>query len=71
MSLIDYLKGAGVIGFIVLIVIVAIAICIAPIIVAVFIANALGVTGLTWWAFVLVIWFVIAGLISFLNRGKN
>lgn len=37
---------------------------IAPIIVAIFIANSLGLTGVVWWAFVVVIWLIIGAIIS-------
>lgn len=64
MDITDYLMGAGVIGFICLIILVIVFMFIAPIIVAVFIANAMGLTGIVWWAFVIVIWLIIGALIS-------
>ena len=64
MDIVDYLTGIGVIGIVVLCILIAIFLFIAPIIVAVFIANHLGLTGIVWWAFVVVIWLLIAGIIS-------
>ena len=64
MDIYDYLAGAGIIGIIVLIILIAIFFFIAPIIVAVYIANALGLTGIVWWAFVVVIWLIIGAIIN-------
>lgn len=67
MDIIDYLTGAGIIGIIVLCLLVVIFLFIAPIIVAVFIANYMGLTGIIWWAFVIVIWLLISGILSKLS----
>lgn len=67
MNIIDYLTGAGVIGIICLILLVIIFLFCAPIIVAIFIANYLGLTGIIWWAFVVVIWLIVVGIITKLN----
>ena len=64
MDIYDYLASAGIIGIIVLIILIAIFFFIAPIIVAVYIANALGLTGIVWWAFVVVIWLIIGAIIN-------
>ena len=67
MDIIDYLMGAGVIGIICLIILIAVFLFCAPIIVAIVIANYLGLTGIIWWAFVVVIWLIIAGILTKLN----
>lgn len=64
MSFVEYLTGIGIIGIILLCIFVVIFILCAPIIVAIFIANALGLSGIVWWAFVVVIWLIIASIIS-------
>ncbi len=67
MDIIDYLAGAGLIGIICLIILVVVFMFCAPIIVAIVIANYLGLSGIIWWAFVVVIWLIIAGVISKLS----
>lgn len=67
MDIVDYLKGAGVIGIIILIVLIMFFVICAPLIVAILIANSFHITGIYWWAMVLVIWFIIAGIISKLS----
>lgn len=67
MDIIDYLKGAGVIGIIVLIFIVILVLICAPIIVAILVANYFALTGISWWAVVIVVALFIAGLLSKLS----
>lgn len=67
MDIFDYLMGAGIIGFAILIIFIIIVIVLAPIIVAMAVANYLGLTGIIWWAFVIVIWLIISGIISRLS----
>ena len=67
MDIIDYLAGAGLIGMICLIISIIVFVFCAPIIVAIVIANYLGLSGIIWWAFVVVIWLIIASLISKLS----
>lgn len=64
MSMVDYLMGIGYIGIILLCVIITVFIFIAPILIAMYIANYLHFNGVMWWAVVIVLWLIIAGLIS-------
>lgn len=64
MSLIDYLTGIGIVGIVLLCIIIAIFIFIAPILIAMYIANYFHFNGIMWWAVVIVLWLIIAGLIS-------
>lgn len=72
---IDYLKGAGFIGMAILICLLIVLIILAPLIVAILIANVLAILlsgiivldGLYWWATVIVLWIIIAAIISKLN----
>lgn len=70
MDIVDYLYGLGVIGIIILYVLVFLILFCAPIIVAIVITNYLGMTGLAWWAFVIVIWMFIVSLLAFLRNVK-
>lgn len=77
MSWIDYLQGAGIIGLIILTSIIVVFIILCPLIVAVFLTNVLTIwlvkygiviSGILWWAIVIVLWFIIAGIISKLRN---
>lgn len=74
---ITYLQGAGIIGLIALILIVIVFIILCPLLVAIFLTNVLAiflikygisVSGLLWWALVIVLWLIIAGIISKLRE---
>ena len=67
MDIIDYLIGVGIIGFIGLVLLCVLALFCAPIIVAILIANYFCLTGISWWAVVIVLWLIIAGIISKLS----
>lgn len=71
----DYLKGFGLIGMVILIIILFVLMIIAPIVVAILITNILAIalagyvsiSGITWWGVVIVIWIILAALINKLN----
>jgi len=56
------------IGFIGLLVFIILLPVIITVIVGVAFANMLGFSGLTWWAFVILFYIVMMGLMGFLNR---
>lgn len=64
MKIVDYLQNIGIIGFIILALLIMFFLILAPLIVAILITNSIGVSGIYWWAFVIVIWFIIVGIIS-------
>ena len=57
----DMILGLGLIGVIIVIGLIS---TVATIILGVAVANYLGLTGIVWWAFVIVFWCVISALIS-------
>lgn len=67
----DILTGLGAIGFVILIVLIVIFIGICPLIVAILVANYLMLTGISWWAVVIVLWLIIAGIISKLGSNNR
>lgn len=61
------LLDLGLIGFILLILLILLLPLIATIIVGVALANILGFTGITWWAFVILFYFVIGAILGSLG----
>ena len=64
MSITDVFMGLGALLFI----IVIIFILLAPVIVAIYFADLLGVHGVTWYAFVIVLYVIEVGLIGLLYK---
>lgn len=62
----ELLLGVGVIGLILLICIIALLPLICTIILGTFIATSLGLTGLVWWAFVILFYIILMGVIGLL-----
>lgn len=63
--MLEELGIAGLIGLFLLIIIFTILIpIVATLIVGVAIANMLGFTGITWWAFMIVFYLIVASLMS-------
>ena len=62
------LEELGVIGFIILILIIILIPFLCTIILGVAFANMLGLTGITWWAFVIIFYLVIMGILGLLNK---
>ena len=67
----DFLTGLGVIGIFIIIVLIIIFVILCPLIVAIIIANYFALTGISWWAVVIVLWLIIAGIISKLGTNNN
>lgn len=63
MNLLDYFTELGIAGIICFYIIILILLIISPIIVSVYIVNFFGLTGINWWAFAIVIYLIIAGII--------
>lgn len=55
MELFDLLKGFGIVGYMVFLILYIIVVIIEMIYVSMFIANMIGATGNYWWAFVFII----------------
>ena len=64
MSITDVVLGLGA----VLLIIIIIFILLAPVIVAIYFADLLGVHGVTWYAFVVVLYLIEVGLIGLLYK---
>ena len=62
----EFLLGIGVIGLIVFICILILLPLICTIILGTYFATALGLTGLVWWAFVIMFYLILMGLLSIL-----
>lgn len=62
----EFLLGIGVIGLIVFICILILLPLICTIILGTYFATVLGLTGLVWWAFVIMFYLILMGLLSIL-----
>ena len=62
----DLLIGLGIIGVILFILIIVFIPLICTIILGTYFATMLGLTGLVWWAFVIIFYLIIAGILSLL-----
>lgn len=71
--MIDALKGAGFIGLIILTILAVIFLILCPIFVSIVLTNliasclisyGISISGLSWYAFVIVIWAIIVGILS-------
>ena len=60
----DFLKGAGIFGVLILIVSLLVFPIAITFKVVIALANAFGLTGITWWAFVILFYLVIASLLN-------
>jgi hypothetical protein len=66
--MLDLFKIAGLTGIVVIILFIILLPLIATIIVGIAFANILGFTGITWWAFLIVFYLIVSGIISLLSR---
>lgn len=62
------LRELGIMGIIILIILVLLIPFLATIIVGIALANMLGFTGITWWAFVILFYLVIGAILGALGR---
>lgn len=62
----EILLGIGVIGLTIFILIILLLPLICTIILGTFIATSLGFTGLVWWAFVILFYLIIIGVLGLL-----
>ena len=62
----EVLLGIGVIGLVLFICILVLLPLICTIILGTYFATALGLTGLVWWAFVIMFYLILMGLLSIL-----
>lgn len=60
----ELLLGIGVIGLIIFICILVLLPLICTIILGTYFATAMGLTGLVWWAFVIIFYLIIMGILS-------
>ena len=64
----DALQIGGVLGIIIFFMIILLLPIIATIVLGIYIANALGLTGIVWWSFLIIFWLIIMGLLSLLSK---
>lgn len=64
----DALQIGGVLGIIIFFMIILLLPVIATIVLGIYIANALGLTGIVWWSFLIIFWLIIMGLLSLLSK---
>lgn len=62
----ELLLGIGVIGLAIFVCILVLLPLLCTIILGTFLATALGLTGLVWWAFVILFYIIIMGIIGLL-----
>lgn len=66
----DWLKTGGIIFLILIIILLILTPTIVTIIIGVWSAGQLGLTGIVWWAFVILFWLIISALLSFLTVNR-
>lgn len=64
----DALQIGGVLGIIIFFMIILLLPVIATIVLGIYIANALGLTGIVWWSFLIIFWLIIMGILSLLSK---
>lgn len=63
----DYLKFGGVVFVFFIICFVIIIPIIATIVIGMWIANQLGLSGIVWWSFIILFWLIVSSIISALG----
>lgn len=69
MSFSDWLSVFGVIGFIIFIGAIVLIPLICVIVLGTYLANVFHLTGLVWWAFVIVFYIIVMGIIGLVSKG--
>lgn len=64
MAIKDFVVGAGILGLITIVLVIGIACVVAPIVVAILVANFFMLTGVNWWAVVIVISVILMGIMG-------
>ena len=64
----EILLGLGIMGFIILVLIVALLPLVSTIILGTFLATYLGLSGIVWWAFVILFYIIIMGIIGLITK---
>lgn len=60
----EILLGLGIIGFIILVLTVALLPLICTIIIGTWLATTLGLTGIVWWSFVILFYIILIGILG-------
>lgn len=66
----DWLKTGGVIFLILIIILLILIPTIATIIIGAWLAGQLGLTGIVWWAFVILFWLIISAILTRVTVSK-
>lgn len=64
----EILLGIGVIGFGILLLIIILLPFVCTVVLGTFLATSLGFTGLVWWAFVILFYLIIMGILGLLSK---
>lgn len=67
----DYLKFGGVVFVLIIICLIIIIPTIATIVIGMWIANQLGLSGIVWWSFLILFWLIVSSIISKLSTISN
>lgn len=62
----EILLGLGIIGFVILVVMVALLPLVCTLVLGTYIASSLGLTGIVWWSFVILFYLILMGLLGLL-----
>ena len=62
----EILLGLGIIGFVILVLVVALLPLICTIVIGTYIASSLGLTGIVWWSFVILFYIILMGILGML-----
>lgn len=62
----EILLGLGIIGFVILVLVVALLPLICTIVIGTWLATSLGLTGIVWWSFVILFYIILMGILGML-----
>lgn len=64
----DLLKMGGIVSILILLMLVILLPIIATIIFGVYLANAMHLTGIVWWSFLILFYLIVMGIISLISK---
>lgn len=66
--MLGFLEGFGIIGIILLVTLILLIPFVLTVILGIAFANMLGFTGITWWAFIIIFYLIVSGILSMVAK---
>lgn len=66
--MLGFLEGFGIIGIILLVTLILLIPFVLTVILGIAFANMLGFTGITWWAFIVIFYLIVSGILSIVAK---